>query len=235
MARIHRAGGPHKAMADFGRGALDEFPDALRAPLPGETADDTAEEEPLDPETIRMMVFEEAKEEAARKVQEAYQEGLRRGKEAGEAAFNEQIAGVVELLDAAVAEITRHRQEFLDALEPEVVALVQSLTRQVLARECAAAGDALVLEAVRRGLTALADAQEISVRVHPDALAAMREHRASLLESFPDVVKLRIETDETIEAGGCIVETASQQMDVRPSVLLNQLIEDVFGGGDGAA
>jgi len=63
----------------------------------------------------------------------------------------------------------------------------------------------------------------------------MREHRASLLESFPDVVKLRIEADEAIETGGCVVETSTQQMDVRPSVLLNQLIEDVFGGGDGAA
>jgi flagellar assembly protein FliH len=235
MARIHRVDGPRKAMADFGRGALDEFPDAPRAPLPGEATDDTAEEEQLDPETIRMMVFEEAKEEAERKVQEAYQEGLRRGREAGEAAFNDRIAGIAEQLEEAVAAIARHREAFLESLEPEVVELVQMLARRVLARECASAGDALVLEAAHRGLSGLADAQEIVVRVHPDALAAMREHRASLLEKFPDVVKLRIEADETIETGGCVVETSTQQMDVRPSVLLNQLIEDVFGGGDGAA
>lgn len=222
-------------MAEFGRGELDEFPDVPRAPLPGQVSDALPEEEELDPETIRMMVFEEAKEEAERKVQEAYQEGLKRGKEAGEAAFRERIEGIAEMLESAVREIAAQRSAFIDSLEPEVVGLVQQLARTVLARECENARDALVLEAARRGLTALADAQELIVRVPESALELMREHKAALLESFPDVVKLRIEIDETIEPGGCIVETAEQQMDVRPSVLLSQLLEDVFGGSDESA
>jgi len=217
----------------FGRSSLEEFPEEPVAPEAGAEGEEAPV--PMDPEAIREAVFNEAKEEAERKVREAYQEGLARGEEAGRQAFDERVAGLAELAEQLVQEVAAQRSAFLDELEPQVIELVRAMAKQVLHRECAEDTVALAKEAAGRALALVADAQGILVRVHPESHEALKSHRADLLDRFREIAKLRIETDENVEPGGCIVETEDSQIDAQPSVMLRQVIGDVFGGGDGAA
>jgi len=233
MGKIHRIEQQAKTVTRFGRSDLEDFPEEPVALEPG--AEGEAAEAPLDPEEIRAAVYEEAKAEAERMVQEAYQEGLARGEAAGEQAFAERVAGIAEMTEQLVQEIAAQRSAFLDTLEPQVVELVRAMAEQALARECGEETQALTQQAAGRALEMIADAHAITVRVHPDSLEAMKSHRADLLDRFRAIAQLRIEADESLEPGGCTVETEESLIDAQPSVMLRQIIDDVFGGGDGTA
>lgn len=205
---------------------IDEFaPKVLTSLMPADEPeyDAEAEEEVIDPETLRAQVLAEARAEAERKVHEAYQEGLRRGMEAGREAFDASLADCVAALREATEAIEAHRLAFIDAVEPQVIALTRQLAERV-ARQCWTQHPARIQESVREALAQLADAQQLTVRLHPDDVAALREHQVRLLEEYPGV-HLSLLGDESITRGGCVIASAVMQVDARLETILARVLE----------
>lgn len=228
MARVYRAHEPGASSAYLSRDHLAEFPDPR---LAAEQQESEAEaEELVDPAALREAVLAEAREEAARLVQEAYEEGLRRGEEAGVRAFEERVAAAAMALESAAQAMAAAREEFLSQLEDEVVSLARGIVARVTLRE-ARTDPTLVTRLARAALEALVDQEEVQLRIHPEDLAALKEQRIQLLDEFPALKRLQIETDETIERGGCLAESRRFVADLQPSELLDNLFEDIFGDG----
>ncbi|MBI2421836.1 MAG: hypothetical protein HYV27_03320 [Candidatus Hydrogenedentes bacterium] len=218
-----------RSVDSFRLGADLEFPDLqAQGMAPDEPENDTdAEEEPIDPETIRLAIMEEAREVAAQKVQEAYAEGLSRGEQAGRDAFDASIAQAAAMLEDASQKIQQARAAYLDALTPQVSALAVLLAEQVIQKEVAQdAGH--IHRTVRRALECLSDRQTITVHIHPADFAALTEHRVRLLEDFTGVEELNIEADETVEPGGCIIASQSTQVDATLRTLLAGIVERMY-------
>ena len=115
----------------------------------------------------------QAREEAAGLIQQAYDEGLRRGEEAGRAAFDLRISGVAELLEQAARDMHAAREEFLDSLEPQVMELVALVARRTLQRELAP-DPALLSATVRRAPHPPGDRPPSSSAAHADRRAGPR-------------------------------------------------------------
>lgn len=217
-------------VSPFGRDFLEEFPQAeLLAPdfLPLEEEDDAAGEEepaPIDPELIREEVMAAARAEAAQKVQEAYQEGLSRGTQAGRERFEASLAHCAEALNAAADSIQRSHAEFIDALEPQVVALVKLMATRVIEAELKTGPEA-IQHMARRALSKLAGQFAVTLLVHPDDLAALKVHEVALLDSVAGVDSLHIQVSDTVEPGGCIAQSAEMEVDARLETLLNQVLD----------
>lgn len=211
----------------FDRGALEDFPLA-----PGVTDEAQPEEvvlpeeEPVDLEALRAEVMAQAREEATVLIQEAYNEGLRRGEEAGRAAFDARVAGIAELLEQVAEELRATRTAFLDALEPQVVALAALAARRTLQRELAT-DPTLISQTIRRALARLADRQQVTVRVHPDDAAVMRDERAELLDSFPGIEAFHLVIDESLARGSCVVDSTTMQADARLDALLDDILAEL--------
>lgn len=216
-------------VARFDRGCLEEFPEKeTLAPdfLPLEEDDPETEEElpPIDPELIREEIMAGAREEAARKVQEAYQEGLTRGTQAGQERFDASLARCTEALEGAGAAIQSSHDTFLDSLEPQVVALVKLMAERVVQAELKSSPEALQHMA-RRALSRLAGQFSVTLLVHPDDLDALKAHQVSLLDSVAGVDTLHIQSSDTVEPGGCIAQSEEMEVDARLETLLAQVLD----------
>ena len=175
-------------------------------------------------ESLVEQALEDARAEAEARLQQAYTEGFRRGEEAGRSAFEQTVAGAAQALSAAAEAIQQAHESFLGSLEPQTMALVRGVVEHVLARELRADPD-LVLGTIQRALACLTDRAVLRVRVHPDDLEAMRQHSASLLESFTGIVKLVVEPDEKVGRGGCVVDSETSQVDARIDEILRRVFE----------
>lgn len=213
----------------FGREALDEFPDKdplLPDFLPHVDEEPEPEEETpeIDPEAIREEIMASARQEAARKVQEAYQEGLARGTQAAQDRFDASLAKCTETLDAAAAAIQASHDQFLDTLEPQVVALVKLMAKRVIASELKGNSESLQHMA-RRALSRLAGQFSVTLLVHPDDLDALRAHQVTLLDSVAGVDTLHILASDSVEPGGCIAQSEEMEVDARIETLLGQVLD----------
>ena len=221
MAKVFKAG---DSAARILEADLAEFPTRENARM--EQASDPDSVEGMSPEAIRQMVMSEARAEAAKKIQDAYEQAYQRGLDTGRDAFNATIAQAAETLNAAATAMEEARQSFLDSLEPQVVELATLIAERVLQREVRMDPE-IIHQMVKRALMAIADRQHIVIRVHPDDYEALRSHKVTLLEDFDGVEELDVEADETISPGGCMIESQLMQTDARLETLFAHVLESL--------
>ncbi len=198
-----------RSLSRFERGALEEV-----------QADVAEPEEQITPE----MLLAEAREEAERLLGEARTTGLQLGIEAGKAEYAARVAESAQAMTAAAEAIKEAHERFLASLESEVVELSMTIASHILHREVQA-DRGLVLVTVRKALRNLSCRERMSVRVHPDDLAALRNERVALLDEFDGVQELSIQADETITPGGCVVESSLMQVDARVEAQLQSIFQ----------
>ncbi len=87
----------------------------------------------------------------------------------------------------------------------------------------------VVLGQVHDALRRLTGVESVKLRVSPRDEALVRQERALLMTSSESVRELIIESDEKIEPGGCMLETASGTVDARLSTQLEQIEAALFG------
>lgn len=216
-----------RSMSVVDRRTLEEFPEDEKKQytLEPELAEPVPEEE-IDPEAIRAAVFEEAREEAERIVQEAYAEGYRRGEAAGLEAFEARVADSIDIFHNAAQAIREAHQQFLTELEPEVLALCASIADRIIQRELRT-DDTLVRDIVMRALTKMTDRRKLTIKVNSDDLENIREFAAVITQSFAECVDLKVEADPAISRGGCLIDSPADQADARIETMFNELLTEL--------
>ena len=171
-------------------------------------------------------ILTEARAEAERKVKEAYEEGLRRGTEAGRDHFLDQVAEAAEMLKSVSTEMMQAREHFLASLEPQVIDLVSALMRKLIHRELLDE-TGLIHNTVRNALRHLVDRETVTIRINPADEASLRTERIALLEEFDGVSQITVMPDDSITRGGCIVEATLSQVDARIESQLELLLTEL--------
>ncbi|MCF6284146.1 MAG: hypothetical protein L3K26_03015 [Candidatus Hydrogenedentes bacterium] len=219
-----------EGVSTYGRDLLESFPDKETVPpafeLMSESPEEEAEDMPLDPEAIRAEIMESARIEAEQKVQEAYQEGLARGTEAGQKSFEESLAQCTEALTAAGDALQETHAAFLESLEPQVLSLVKHIVAKVIDVE-RIANPEILQHTVQRALELLTEEQKVTLSLNPQDLEAMRAHEVSLLETFPRLESLALQADESVEPGGCVANTETTSVDARLETILAQVLDSL--------
>lgn len=183
----------------------------------------------LDPATI----LAEARAEAEQKVREAYEEGLRRGMEAGQAQFEESVGLAAEALQQASEAMVLVRQTFLDSLEPQVVQLAIALAGRILDREVSL--DPYVIETTARAaLERISDEERVTLRINPGDLEVLREKKPELLGQFERIATIELVPDEEVESGGCLASTDHVEIDARLSAQLDSIMAQLLSEAKGA-
>lgn len=198
------------AVSAYSRSALDE------------EASDT-----LQAVTDPAVILEQARQDAEEKVREAYAEGMRRGMEAGEEKFTEAVGESAQMLSQAAETLTQARQEFLDALEPQMVQLATSIASKIIDRETQISSE-VVKRTTRSVLERILDEERVVLHVNPQDLETLREHRIQLLEEFEGVKQLELQPDDTVAPGGCIAVTEHLRIDGRLESQLEQILNQLM-------
>ncbi len=156
-----------------------------------------------------------ARLEADRLRAEAIAEGRERG-----------LSAVTELLVAARAESARSRRETAHELRSLAVKIAEKLLGRALALDAS-----VVVDLAGEALQHAGEPRALRLRCNPEDLLELESGRPRLLERCRSAGALRIEADEQIVRGGCVIESELGIVDARISVQLDAIDRALRGGG----
>ncbi len=194
-------------------------------------------------------IVAEAQAEAQRLIEGAedrgHAEGLARGEAAGreagleqgriegvasaEAAMRERLDGVAEGWTTALGQILQSRELLRDEARRDLLRLSLAITERVLGR-LPAHDPSVVVDQVESAIAMLAGATRLLVRVHPDDLEMVERHFAGVTTGIREASDLdvRLETDDTIIRGGCVVSAGDGEIDARLDHQISRIVHGVF-------
>ena len=165
-------------------------------------------------------------------IQEAYERGWLDGAAEVTVFWNEReevdCLATNECIAMLLEQIAHQTSQYLGGLEQEAYRFALAVAERIVKREITLDG-ALVMRQIRDAVRRIIGVESITIRVHPEDEVLVRSHRAVLLSSSDSVREIIIEGDDTVERGGCILESATGNVDARIGSQLRQIESALFG------
>lgn len=150
------------------------------------------------------QIIETAQQEAARLLQEARDQGYNEGRAEGATELAEVVANAAGRMLHIEAQII-----------PQLKELAVKIARKVLGKELEFHPEAIVA-IVKQALSDKArQRREIFLRVNPEDLAMIREHKSELLEVLSRAKEIGIREDPDVARYGVIIETDAGTIDAQ--------------------
>lgn len=134
--------------------------------------------------------------------EEAKAQGREEGKTEGLEAFNEKLF-----------ELKNLKEKFFADAEPEMIHLVLNIAEKVIGEMAVKYKEVIgtiIRQAIERSL-----GDRVVVRLHPEDYKMIQEEEKGWKEKFDKTKHLHFKKDETIERGGCVVETEVGTIDAQ--------------------
>jgi len=164
--------------------------------------------------------------------EKGYQEGLAAGRtdafERAKAEFAEQHGNLVRMMQAAIAGVDGIKEQLRLEAEADVLDFVvlaaSKLTFAIgdLHREAAA-------ENLRCSLALVADKTSIRIRCNPKDAETLREIAESIAQSTDCARHVVLVEDDSIAAGGCVVQSGSAEVDATLETQVAQMAAILTG------
>ena len=158
--------------------------------------------------------------------QQAREEGYAAGHAEGAGRAERERRALVARLEALLEAAARPLASLDDATEQELARLATVVARRVVAHELTLS-PALIVQAVQQAARALpAATRELRVKLHPDDLALLREHRRRRRRTgscWPTPALTR---------GDCQLESERSRLDARVETRLAAVVDAVLGADD---
>ena len=146
----------------------------------------------------------------ARQLLEEASERVDADRQAGyDAGYQEGLAEVTERLSA----VSKFENNFLKTVEPEIMRLVYDTCEKVLGRELRENKDAII-GIVRQALRGLAGSN-LLIRLNPDDYKTVKDREHDLLSVIEATATLVMKADDTVAAGGCVIESEIGTIDAK--------------------
>jgi flagellar assembly protein FliH len=163
---------------------------------------------------------------------DAYSRGVEEGKRIAEAAFQGVLDRMRAEEDIRIATlltgISEQMKVFQGSVANDAYRFSLAVAERIIHREVALSDDVVITQ-IKEAIQRIVGVESIKIRVHPLDEAIVRSHRAAFLGSLDNVRDLVVEGDEGMERGGCILESASGNVDARISTQLQQIEVALFG------
>ena len=170
----------------------------------------------------REMVTERRVTEPDRR---AFDQGYHEGERAALAAAEQRLTPARQRLEASIRELAALREQLYRSAEQDLVKLAFAIAAKVIRREVRLDRD-IVSTLVRISLEKISQATTAHVRLNPDDYHHLASAQADGESGFGAGVVL-VE-DDSVEPGGCIVETDAGDVDARIDVQLQEISENIL-------
>jgi flagellar biosynthesis/type III secretory pathway protein FliH len=147
------------------------------------------------------------------------------GRQEGEQSLSEQLVKqrneMAELQNGVINSLQQMLPKMILEMEAALIQLALEAAKKLVA------GLEIKVETVeavvREALKQVQDMSEISIRLHPEDLALLRQHQSPLLEGLPETGPLRFTASTEVTRGGCIIQTRFGLVDALRETKLEQL------------
>lgn len=167
--------------------------------------------------------IEISEEDLNRKISDAFNEGLKEGKDLAERG----LFNVFKALRASSETIHNLRDKIFREAEDEVINLVMLVARKVIIQEVTQ-DRSILAGVVNNALAGLSAREEITVRINPEdyQLATSGRDNAQLNELLSE--RLLLKPDPTVTAGFCLVDTLMGTVDASLEGQLEQIYRSLL-------
>lgn len=157
---------------------------------------------------------------------EAYQKGFQQGEIAGREEADREMESVMKRYTDSLQEISRVKTFLYSKVEKEVVTLAIEVAKKIVQREIQA-DQSIIQTLVHVALSRVSEKTSVTVRLNPVDYKFLREHRDATAKAEGCDVSLR--SDNSIEQGGCLVETSCGDIDARIGEKFREVENAFFG------
>jgi flagellar assembly protein FliH len=151
----------------------------------------------------------------------AYDQGRREGEQSLGEQLLKQRNEMFELQNGVICSLQQMLPKMVLETESALIQLALEAAKKMVA---GLEIDVKTVEAVvQEALKQVQDMSEMSIRLHPEDLALLRQHQSPLLEGLPETGPLRFAGSTEVARGGCIVQTRFGLVDAQRETKLEQL------------
>ncbi|HSO20413.1 MAG TPA: FliH/SctL family protein [Desulfosarcina sp.] len=146
-------------------------------------------------------------------MEEAFDGGREQGRAEALADSREKVDHAVQALAAAREELERVRRQERRCMETETVRLALAIAKKIIGHE-SRTGE-MVAQVVKSAMRKVADPRNLVLKLNPDDIDTIDARRREWLAGEDAGTVVRLEADEAIQRGGCIIETQLGDVDAR--------------------
>ncbi len=169
---------------------------------------------------------EEQKEEdyIQTNLQNYYDRGFNEGRESAKEEllkeFEAKQKELTEKFGSVIREVNEKLNDYDKLFEPLVLELAFAISEKIIKSELS--NKSIIKQTLEDSLKKVIGSNNIVVKLNPDDLKLINENSSDILQSG-NLSKIKFEPDQSIEKGGCFVETEIGNVDARISTQLDEL------------
>lgn len=185
--------------------------------------------------------LDKVRSEAAKIVQQANVEAQRirkeaeqAGRQAAEQAIDQVMAEKVEqrmqtlrpAIEGIVSTLDSQRSGWLAHWEASAIDLAVQIAERIVRREVAQRPEVTV-EWAREALAMVAGGSEVVVRLNPTDHANLADSVETVASTFTKIARAEVVADESVQPGGCVVETEHGVIDAQVETQIARMLEEL--------
>ena len=157
---------------------------------------------------------------------DGFEKGMKEGEKHGFELAAKKLEPLLDSLQQGLLQLKNLRQDTYQRIEKEVVELALAIARKVICREIEVDKEVVVCVA-REALTQVKDPGNIKIKLNPSDLEFINQTKYQLSELIGDIDNVTLESEDSIQSGGCVIETNLGEIDARIEKQL-QAVEESF-------
>ena len=146
-------------------------------------------------------------------IDEAFNNGLKQGRSEAIAAQQDRIDQAATALGRVQDEMARIRQQDVRQMEVETVRLALAIAKKIIGHE--SRHGQIVKQVVKSAMSRVADPRNMILKLNPGDIDTIQASRPEWMASDDPGAAIRIEPDESVQQGGCTIETQLGDVDAR--------------------
>ncbi|PIE67140.1 MAG: hypothetical protein CSA23_05690 [Deltaproteobacteria bacterium] len=146
-------------------------------------------------------------------IDEAFAKGVAQGRAETEASQQAQVDTAVGAMQAAIESIEQLRIKDTQRMEIQTVRLAMAIARKIIG--AAAGQEETIAHVVNAAMQKVSDQRQLVIRLNPADRQTVDAFKQDLLIDGDAGNQIRLEEDNTISQGGCVIETRLGDIDAR--------------------
>lgn len=144
----------------------------------------------------------------------AYNSGLEDGLNKGRMMILKEIGAELKIMKGLIEGAEKLKDELYRKIENDVVDISVMIARKIIG-SAAEQDRELVVNIAKEAIKRASDREVLRIRVAPVDYDTLNKKRSELLQCIDGIKSLIFEADESVQPGGCLIETNQGDIDAR--------------------
>ncbi len=173
------------------------------------------------------ILVRNANDEAEKIKKEAIKQGIEKGDRDGYEKESAEVKRLVERVQIILNSAIAKRDEIFVETEQQIIGLVLLIAKKVI-KVITENQKNVVINNVVQALRKVKSRGEVSIKVNLADIELTSEHKKDFVEMVEGVKSIRILEDNTVDRGGCIIETDFGSIDARITSQLREIEDNIL-------